>query len=172
MDFTLRRATADDASAMADLMAHPEVQPQLLQLPHAAPAHWRQRLGEVQDPQNGDLQLLAVRGSELLGSAGVHKVSARQRLAHVRTFGMAVHPNARRQGVGNALLGTLVDYAQQWLGCRRLELTVFCDNTPALTLYERHGFEIEGRLRAYALRQGRLQDVFVMSRLFDAPARA
>ncbi|MNC44146.1 putative acetyltransferase YhhY [compost metagenome] len=32
-------------------------------------------------------------------------------------------------------------------------------------LYKRHGFEVEGQLRDYAMRDGRLTDVYSMARL-------
>ena len=46
------------------------------------------------------------------------------------------------------------DYADRWAGVLRLELTVFVDNTPAIALYRKFGFEIEGTNRAFALRDG------------------
>jgi putative acetyltransferase len=38
----------------------------------------------------------------------------------------------------------LVDQADRWLNYRRLELTGWTDNTRAIALYERFGFEREG----------------------------
>jgi hypothetical protein len=55
--------------------------------------------------------------------------------------------------------------ADRWLGLRRLELTCYVDNTPALALYRRFGFEVEGTHRAYALRDGRYVDAYSMARL-------
>lgn len=48
---------------------------------------------------------------------------------------------------------------------QRAELTVYTDNEPALALYRRHGFEVEGQLPDYAMRDGRLTDVYSMARL-------
>jgi len=44
-------------------------------------------------------------------------------------------------------------------------LTVYIDNAPALALYRKVGFEVEGELRDYALRDGRLVNVYSMARL-------
>ena len=53
----------------------------------------------------------------------------------------------------------------------RVELSVFTDNARAIALYQRCGFEIEGTLWAYALRDGRYADVLTMARLHPDPAR-
>lgn len=49
------------------------------------------------------------------------------------------------KGVGSRLLGELLDIADNWMNLRRVELTVYTDNAPALALYRKFGFETEGR---------------------------
>jgi putative acetyltransferase len=49
------------------------------------------------------------------------------------------------QGVGTALIEAAIDLADNWRNLTRLELRVFTDNAPAIHLYEKVGFEIEGR---------------------------
>lgn len=39
--------------------------------------------------------------------------------------------------LGTALMRELLDAADNWLGFKRLELTVFTDNAPAIRLYEK-----------------------------------
>jgi L-phenylalanine/L-methionine N-acetyltransferase len=60
---------------------------------------------------------------------------------------------------------TIIALADNWLNVSRLELTVFTDNARAISLYKKHGFEIEGTHRSYALRYGNLSDAFAMARL-------
>lgn len=55
------------------------------------------------------------------------------------------------------------------LGLRRIDLTVFSDNAPAIALYRKFGFVEEGFSRGFALRDGMLADVLHMARLVDAP---
>lgn len=47
----------------------------------------------------------------------------------------------------------------------RLELEVYVDNAPAIALYRKHGFVEEGRMRAYAFRNGEYVDVWGMARV-------
>ena len=78
---------------------------------------------------------------------------------------MAVRDDFQGQGVGTALLQAAVDLADNWLNLQRLELTVFTDNEPALRLYKKCGFEIEGTLRRHSFRAGQYFDVYYMARL-------
>ena len=60
-----------------------------------------------------------------------------------------------------------ITLAERWLAITRLELTVFVDNEPALALYRKFGFEVEGTLRDYGFRDGRYVDAYLMARLRD-----
>jgi putative acetyltransferase len=78
---------------------------------------------------------------------------------------MGVADDLSGRGIGTALLRELLDAADKWFDVRRIELTVFHDNRRAIRLYERHGFEREGVLRAYAFRDGSYVDAIAMARL-------
>jgi L-phenylalanine/L-methionine N-acetyltransferase len=66
---------------------------------------------------------------------------------------------------GAALTAALVDAADNWLDLKRLELTVYMDNEPAIRLYQKFGFEVEGTCRGHAFRDGQYVDSFFMARL-------
>jgi putative acetyltransferase len=44
-------------------------------------------------------------------------------------------------------------------------LTVYVDNAPAIALYKRNGFEIEGTHREFAFRGGAFADAHAMARI-------
>lgn len=77
---------------------------------------------------------------------------------------MGVARDCQGQGIGTQLLTALLDLADNWMNLQRVELTVFSDNAPALALYRKLGFEEEGLLRRYALRDGVFVDVCSMAR--------
>lgn len=63
---------------------------------------------------------------------------------------IAVHSAARHQGMGSALLSTVLEWACSH-GSRRISLEVRASNTAALRFYERHGFRRDAfRPRYYA----------------------
>ena len=165
MTLTLRRVRPSDAAAMAEQLADPDVFPGLLQLPYANVELWQQRLSTPPVPGSPELMLIAERDGHAVGNAGLHPVGPQLRRRHAMMLGISVSPSARGQGVGNALMAALLDYADNWAQVLRIELNVFHDNQRAIRLYERHGFAPEGRLKAYALRDGVFEDVLAMARL-------
>ncbi len=169
LPLTIRRATRQDAAAFARLMAEPAVAAQLLQLPYQSAEHWEARLAEPPRPGLPDLTLVAERGGEVLANAGLFTPSVALRRRHAASLGLVVAEQAQGQGIGNALMRALLDYADHWAMLLRIELTVYSDNVRAIALYRRHGFEVEGTHRAYALRDGLFVDALAMARLHPRP---
>ncbi|WP_077037213.1 GNAT family N-acetyltransferase [Pelomonas sp. KK5] len=171
MTLTLRRALATDAAALALHMSDEAVFGNVLQLPHPSEELWRQRIQDNNAAGSTHLMLVAERDDELVGCAGLHPVGPALRRRHAMTLGISVSPHAQGQGIGRALMEALIDYADRWGQVLRIELTVYADNERAIRLYERCGFEREGRLRGYALRDGRYEDCLTMARLHPQPPR-
>lgn len=167
----IRRATPDDAAAHARIMSDPDVFPGLLQMPFGDVAAWRQRLSDVGAPGRPDVPLVGVLDGEVVATAGLFGSAPQLRRRHAVSLGISVDPAFQRRGIARRLMAALTDYADQWAGVLRIELTVWADNEHAVRLYQRHGFEIEGRLRAYALRAGRYVDALAMGRLHPNPPR-
>ena len=165
MTISIRRATPKDAGAYARIMASEDVFSNLLQMPYADEEGWRQRLSESGALGKVDLGLIAELDGELVATAGLHPVGAAVRRRHVMMLGISVAPHAQGKGVGNALMTALCDYADNWAGILRIELTVFDDNARAVALYRKFGFELEGTHRAYAMRAGRYVTALTMARL-------
>jgi ribosomal protein S18 acetylase RimI-like enzyme len=65
-----------------------------------------------------------------------------------------VAPEARRSGLGRALVDAALDSARE-RGCVRIELDVDEDNDPALGLYAAAGFSLESKGRGRTLVAGR-----------------
>ena len=162
LKFSIRSATPDDAKGFSALMGDEGVFPGTLQLPYPTNAAWAERL--TAKPKDGDIQLVADTGGEVIGSIGLFG-EPRMRRRHACGLGIGVIGHAQGKGVGSALMRAVTDYADQWTTYLRIELTVFSDNAHAIALYKKFGFEPEGVMRQYALKNGRLHDAVFMARL-------
>lgn len=92
----------------------------------------------------------------------------------VADIGMCVDGAWRGRGVGGALVEEAVAAARR-LGAHKIALQVWPHNEPAIRLYRRHGFVVEGHLRRhYRRRNGELWDAVVMGLVLDdtSPGRA
>lgn len=77
---------------------------------------------------------------------------------------IATHPDARRQGMGAAVLEHLIQVAKS-RGCEQLSLEARVSNLPAISLYERYGFVKMGLRRAFYKHP--TEDAYVMCLLLD-----
>ncbi len=162
----IRRAEPGDYEAIQRLFAAPKVIWGTLQLPYPSVEMWRKRLAE---PPEGFFSLAACAGHELVGHLGLHTFPHAPRRRHAATIGMAVRDDWQGQGVGTALMRAAIDLADNWLNLSRLELEVYTDNEPAIRLYQKCGFVIEGKMVQYAFRDGQYVDTYMMARLRPTP---
>jgi RimJ/RimL family protein N-acetyltransferase len=82
---------------------------------------------------------------------------------HVADVGLMVAREARRRGIGRALL----EAAERWArtaGVAKVELHVFPHNDAALALYESLGYRREGYRKGHFRRSGRLVDAVLMAK--------
>ena len=110
---------------------------------------------------------LAELGGELLGWCEASRLQA-QRLEHVAMLTVAVAARSRRSGVGAALLAQAEAWARQH-GVRKLSLHVRSSNAPALALYRRSGFELEGVERGQVRDGDGFEDNLVMAKHLVPP---
>jgi ribosomal protein S18 acetylase RimI-like enzyme len=90
---------------------------------------------------NDAIQFFAVDGERVVGWADIFPAWAHAVL-HCGSLGMGVHPAYRRQGLGRRLLAACIEKAWR-KGLTRIELEARADNTAAIALYEKLGFEHE-----------------------------
>ena len=161
MNINIRRTEPSDYEAMQKIFMGPKVVWGTLQLPFPSVEAWRKRLEE---PPEGTFGLVACVDGELVGQLNIHTFPSRPRRRHVGQIGMSVGDDFQGKGIGTALMAAAVDLADNWLNLLRLELEVFTDNEPAVRLYKKFGFVIEGTLVRYAFRAGQYVDVYTMAR--------
>ncbi len=167
-ELVLRRATPRDAAALIAHLRALASEPGI-NIPLAPDevtltvAEERERLESFEDNPRAIL-LVAMRGDELLGELSVRAISPRRAVQHVATLGMSVRADARGQGVGTALLEAALEWTAE-AGLTRVELSVYARNAPAIALYEKHGFQLEGRRRHFIREGDAYLDDLVMARV-------
>ena len=162
---TIRAREPSDWPEVTELMELPKVRWGTLRLPYTSKDQWRKMM---ENPPDGMTGIVAVLDGRIVANAGVNRLKGRR--SHVGDIGMSVHDDFCGRGIGTAMLTTLVDVADNWLNLRRLELAVYIDNEPAIRLYRKFGFEVEGTRRSDAFRDGRFVDSFAMARVRDGGA--
>ena len=120
---TVRRTLVSDAAAFARMMNHPDVFPNLLQMPYGSEEHWKARLTETGGLGSPHVQIVAESGGVVVGAAGLHPIGASPRKRHSMMLGINVDAAWQGRGVGKLLMHALCDYADNWLGLRSEEHT-------------------------------------------------
>jgi putative acetyltransferase len=160
MPVTLRAAEAADLPGITELMNQPHVRRGTLHPPFSTHAQNR----SLAEPPDGQKIILAMAGDLACGIAGL--VPGKGRRAHTADLTLlAVHDAWVRRGIGASLLRATLDVAKNWLGLRRITLSVLADNAPAIALYQAHGFAVEGCKRADVFRAGGYADALRMASL-------
>jgi L-phenylalanine/L-methionine N-acetyltransferase len=157
----IRPVRVEDVVDLEEVRSQPGVIAGTLNVPSERLHDRRRRIEELGPDWH---EFVAVVDGRVVGTAGL--VAFRGRLGHVGEVAhIMVHDEFAGRGIGRRLMEALLDIADDHLGLVRVELLVYHDNTGAIRLYERLGFQHEGRKRKIARRQGRLEDGLMMARI-------
>lgn len=165
MNYTIRPILPGDAQDMYRMRIQPGVTETTSAMPSERLAHSERFVNGMGE---NDHHFVAVTqspegGEHVIGSVGITVYGGRKR--HCAGLGIMVRRECQGLGIGKALLETILDIADNWLGLTRVELTVFADNARAIHLYEKYGFVREGLHRAAILRAGEYCDEWSMARV-------
>jgi putative acetyltransferase len=159
-DLVIRATRPDDSEGVAALANLPGYRWGTLRLPHQTPEETRKW---IENRAPGSIGLVAVLDGKIIGNVGLERFLGRR--GHAAGIGMGVHDDYCGRGIGSRLLREILTVADDWLNLKRIELTVYIDNAPAIALYKRNGFEIEGTHKAFAFRGGTFVDAYAMARV-------
>ncbi|RIL72006.1 UDP-4-amino-4,6-dideoxy-N-acetyl-beta-L-altrosamine N-acetyltransferase [Staphylococcus cohnii] len=70
-------------------------------------------------------------------------------------------------GIGKQAMQQLIDFSRKNLNLHMLYLNVFSYNSGAIKMYEKIGFNIDGRLRESKFNKGKYHDTIIMSKLLN-----
>lgn len=116
-------------------------------------------------------EVVGVLAGKTIGFGGLYVMG--DGLSHSGWILLGVRETFQGRGIGARLLQMLMATASIMIGLRRVQLTVFGDNDPAIKLYRRFGFEVEGRHKDFVRRGDDYVDALTMAKLYEgreAPA--
>lgn len=102
---------------------------------------------------------------EYWGQISLERISRRDDTAEVGV--VLAKEEHRGKGIGREALSLLLRYAFDTLGLRRVELTVFAENSRARLCYLKAGFIEEGVARQKTWKNGKFHDIVSMAILRD-----
>ncbi len=159
-EFGLRAREARDATALFALFSQPLCRFGLISDPFVSAADLERRL----NPNCPDgFEVVFTHADAAIGYGGLFVCPGTR--SHVGWLSLFVHDDFHGRGIGGLLLQTLLATADFARGLDRVELAVRAGNDPAIALYRKFGFEIEGNHPAFARRDGVDLDVLTMARL-------
>lgn len=140
----IQKATLQDINFFYELYMHADINPYLLYEPMDISV-FKPIFAELVQK---DLVFIYLNQEGL--PVGMFKlVPHTYRSAHIVYLGgVAVHPKCAGKGYGFLMMKAIIDYASN-RGFLRIELSVAVQNSKAISLYEKVGFEKEGILKKY-----------------------
>lgn len=172
-NFTIRNALGTDASAMIRYMGFVDRETTFLarepgEFEKSYPLHREQAfLKECAEKENILFLLAFSKEGELAATCSCSYPTEKQRYRHRGELSISVRKEFWHQGLGRRLMEIQEAWCQRQNVCK-LCLQVDASNTPALGLYLRLGFEVEGTLRREArMADGSYRDLHVMGKFLD-----
>jgi putative acetyltransferase len=164
VEIQIRHVRDDDADAVHRILEAAHVTRGTMRLPYHSRETVKERIRHV----DGVIKLVALGEGKVAGYAEL-VTHAELRHRHAGEVNIiATHPDFRGRQVGRALMGSIIDLADNWLQLTRLGLTVWTSNASAIALYRQFNFAVEGTMARYVFLGGQYVDAHVMGRVRPA----
>lgn len=168
LPFTVRAARPDDIPAVLDIQrsAISESDDYFVRTPEEFDASRQEAGAALSDLLTRDncVWLVAERDGQVIGSLDFHGGEF-ARIRHVGSFGLTVRTDYRSRGIGKGLVEMLLLWATAHPVIEKLTTNLFTNNTRAIALFNRFGFQSEGRRhREFLVAPGRYLDAILLAK--------
>ena len=161
----LRSPEKTDAQAMLDYMRITSSETHFMaRYPEECPTdvQWEYDFLDRIIPHARSFMLVAILDGEMVGGCSVMAYNGHIKTRHRSSLGISIKQKACDSGLGTAMIDAALCPAKE-NGFEQVELGVFEDNPRARHLYEKLGFQEQGRtLRAFRLKDGTYRDEIQM----------
>jgi putative acetyltransferase len=162
-EVTFRPLTRDDAAGLADMFS--TMSDEALQW--GMPPYTKETVDRWMNNFDRLFPLVAVSEERIVGNVMIYR-QPHPRRTGVADMGMYVHQEFHGVGLGTLLTERVLSLAEEQ-GLHRISLEVVEDNLPAVALYKKTGFQVEGRLiDSYFGADGRYHNSLLMARILGA----
>lgn len=120
-------------------------------------------ISKLKDSKNSCF-LVALVDGKVVGSL-TFLSSSRKRLEHRGEMGIAVLKDYWGIGIGKSLIDNFLQWAKSNEITRKIDLLVREDNIPAIGLYLKFGFQIEGKIARGMVVNNRFYDIYIMGKI-------
>jgi len=149
--FTIREVTTQDAQEMLHYLQQIGGESHNLSFgAEGLPIDEKQEEAIISQYQRHTInkQWCAVKDQHIIGVCDLH-VPDRKRMQHRASLAISVRKPYWHQGVGHALMQTMMDYAKTKKQITMIALEVLTDNARAIALYQHFGFQKVGTMHQF-----------------------
>jgi RimJ/RimL family protein N-acetyltransferase len=167
IEVTIREATKEDAQNMTDFYNVVGGETDFLSF---GANEFKRDLQEYEEyitatsNEQNSIILLALIDSEIISIATINS-SQKERTKHVGTLGIVISKKYTGLGLGKILMNDLIEWAKQNGVTKKISLVTNENNTVAIELYKKLGFEVEGLLKQDNFINGNFNNTIIMGLL-------
>jgi len=108
---------------------------------------------------NNDFYWIVYKDEEFIGVISLNNINIKNKNAYLGTYS---NPFCKIKNKGSLLINCLKKVAFDIAGLHSLKLEVIENNKKAIEFYKKNGFEEEGRLREFVIKDGKWLGVIIM----------
>lgn len=157
---TIREAIETDATAIKDIVNSIAAEKYYV-VPERSREDWDETIKDIKS--NKGLIIVAQVNANIVAMATLTR-GRLEKNKHTVQLGIIILKKFRRLGIGTAMMDYLIEWARKQEGLEKISLTVFSTNKPAINLYQKFGFEIEGISKKQYKIEGKYVDDIIMGK--------
>lgn len=156
----IRNVHINDFTDISKIRKMPGVIEYILTLDNESPEKIKNKIKAIQDA-NEIWKVVEINGA-VIAVAILNKLSGKR--SHCANITIMVNPNFHSIGIGSALMDKLLEYSNNILKVKKVELSVFSNNNKAIKLYKKYGFSVEGIKRQAVFVNNEFKDEIFMAK--------